>query len=343
MTYQVQKTLPPATEVLTKLPITNEIGARVKQDRQEISDILTGKDSRKLLIVGPCSAWPSDAVIEYYEKLKPIAEKVADKIKIVGRVYIQKPRTTVGWTGPLNQPDPGAPADMESGIYYCREMMIRVLELGFALADEALFTHNDGYFVDLLSWVAIGARSTEDQEHRVFASMIPHPVGLKNPTSGNMQIAVNSIVSAQHPHVFALHRNQIETSGNPLAHLILRGGKGKSNFSEKKILRAVELMDKANIENPAVIVDASHENSINPETGKKDPLLQPRVISEVLDLTEKNSDIANAIKGFMVESFIEDGGQSFAPEGLKYGCSITDPCLGIEKTEKMIMEIAERL
>ncbi len=342
MSYVIQKPLPSAEEILAKLPISDEIAEQVKQDREDISNILAGKDDRLLLIVGPCSAWPNDAVIEYFKQLKPIADKVADKIKIVGRTYIQKPRTTVGWTGPLNQPDPAGESDLEAGILYCRKMMIEVMEMGFALADEALFTHNDGYFVDLLSWVAIGARSSEDQEHRVFASMIPHPVGLKNPTSGNMQIAVNSVISAQHPHTFVLHRNQIKTSGNPLAHLILRGGSGKPNYSPQKIEKALTLLEESKIQNPAIIVDASHENSIDIETGKKDPLLQAQVIFDTLEVAKTNSAVAKGVKGFMVESFIEDGGQKFGGD-LKFGCSITDPCLGIEKTNKMIEELYGKL
>ncbi len=332
MDYTIQKVLPHPKEVKEKLPLSDKLKARVKKDQQEIFDILEGKDDRKFLIVGPCSAWPDEAVVEYAKKLKPIADQVSDKLKIILRIYTQKPRTTIGWTGPLSQPDPFGEPDYEKGIYYCRKMMLDVLELGFPIADEALFTHNDGYFVDLISWIAIGARSTEDQEHRIFASMIPHPVGMKNPTSGNIPIAINSIIAAQHPHVFALHGRQVKTSGNPHAHLILRGGEGASNLLFGDLQESVKLLKEKNIQNPAIVADLSHDNSIDPATGKKDPMLQPKVLDEVLGSMQKDPEIAAHIKGFMMESFLEDGNQPLKKEELKFGCSVTDGCLGLEKT-----------
>ncbi len=347
MSFTVQKPLPKAHEVLTKLPLDPKLFAQVERDQQEIKDILEGKDDRKLLIVGPCSAWPETDVVEYAKKLKAVEEKVSDKLKIVLRTYLQKPRTTIGWLGPINQSDPFSEPDIEAGTYYCRKMMIECVRIGLALADEALFTHNDNYFVDLLSWVAIGARSSEDQEHRIWASMIDHPVGIKNTTAGDVDKGINSIIAAQHSHVFAIHREQVKTDGNPHAHLILRGGNGESNYNLQTVEKAISKMQEKKIQNPSILIDASHENCIDPSTGKKDPNLQPEVIDHVIDYMNEDEKIKSHIKGFMVESFLVEGAQNAtnynSASELKPGCSITDPCLGWEKTEKMILDLAERL
>jgi len=347
MPFQVQKELPRAALVLDKLPLAPKFQAQVQQDQAEIKAILRGEDTRKLMIIGPCSAWPSEAVLDYAEQLKPTVDKVSDKLKIVLRTYLQKPRTTVGWLGPVNQPDPFAEPDLEAGTLYCREMMIKAVEMGYALADEALFTHNDSYFVDLLSWIAIGARSAEDQEHRIFASMIEHPVGLKNPTSGDLGIAINSVIAAQHPHVFAFHRQQIKTDGNPYAHLILRGGGGLPNYDLETLKQATDILNSKSIKNPSLIVDLSHDNSLDTQSGKKDPSLQPTVLKHVLASMQKDSSVAKSVKGFMAESFIVEGKQdataSTKAEELKYGQSITDGCLEIEATKIMLTDLAERL
>ncbi|NCP67909.1 3-deoxy-7-phosphoheptulonate synthase [bacterium] len=347
MSFQVQKELPRAAVVLSKLPLSPELQAQVKKDQEEIKAILRGDDNRKIMIIGPCSAWPEDAVLDYAAQLKPTAEKVSHKIKIVMRTYLQKPRTTVGWLGPINQPNPFEEPDLETGTYYCREMMIKAVEMGYALADEALFTHNDSYYVDLLSWIAIGARSAEDQEHRIFASMIEHPVGLKNPTSGDLNIAVNSVIAAQYSHVFAFHGQQIKTDGNPYAHLILRGGGGFPNHDLETLITATQKLADKNIKNPSIIVDLSHDNSLNTQTGKKDPDLQPQVLAQVLKSMKDNPEIANSIKGFMAESFIKSGKQDAtafnSPNELNYGQSITDGCLGIEETKQMLEDLAETL
>ncbi len=347
MSYTTQKTLPTAAEIHKKYPRSEELAAQINKDRKEIEAILSGEDDRKILIIGPCSAWPSEAVIEYVKALLPLKEKVEDKIKLVMRVYIQKPRTTIGWTGPVNQPDPYSESDVEAGINYCRPMMLDVLNLGFPIADEALFTHKQGYFTDLYSWIAIGARSTEDQEHRIFASMVDCPVGMKNPTSGDILIGINSILAAQSKHTFVINGEQVKTSGNPYAHLILRGGNGTPNCDIESLkLSAQTLIDKK-VENPAIIVDISHDNSIDPATGKKDPLLQPQILDQVVSDMQNNEDLERTIKGFMIESFIEDGGQNMnacnSASELKYGKSITDGCLGIEKTKELILELAEKL
>ena len=347
MAYIVEKVLPHPKDVKEALPLSVDLEQQVEQDRQEVYDILAGKDDRKILIIGPCSAWPDTAVLEYAKKLKPLADQFKDKLKIIIRIYTQKPRTTIGWTGPLSQPNPYAEPDYEKGIYYCRKMMLDMVEMGLSVADEALFTHNDGYFVDLITWVAIGARSSEDQEHRIFASMIPHPVGIKNPTSGNIPIAINSIIAAQHGHVFALHGRQVKTSGNPHAHLILRGGSGKPTYSEKHLQRSVDLMNDKIVTNPAIVVDLSHENCIDPETGKKDPLRQPIVLQEILETMKKNPEIGKTVKGFMCESFLENGSQNLkngkSAEDMTPGLSVTDPCLGMKKTEQMIKDLSESL
>ncbi len=347
MSHIVEKVLPHPKDVKSKLPLTEALKKNVERDRGEVYDILKGADDRKLLIIGPCSAWPDTSVIEYAKKLKPVADQVKDKLKVIMRIYTQKPRTTVGWTGPLSQPDPYGEPDLEAGIYYCRKMMLDVLGIGLPIADEALFTHNDGYFVDLISWIAIGARSAEDQEHRIFASMIPHPVGLKNPTSGNIPVAINSVIAAQHSHVYALHGRQMRTSGNPFAHLILRGGSGRPNYDTEHMRRAVELMKAKNIQNPAVVMDLSHENCIDPATGKKDPLRQSIVLEEVLGSMKSDPELMAATKGFMVESFLLDGNQSLnnasSASELTPGLSVTDGCVGMEKTEEMILGLAEQL
>ena len=345
MPYTIEKWLPKAEVVLQELPLAPEFNQQVTQDRIDIKNILEGKDDRKIMIIGPCSAWPSEAVLEYAEALKPTVDKVSDKFKIILRTYLQKPRTTTGWLGPVNQPNPFETPDLEAGTIYCRKMMIKAVEMGYALADEALFTHNDSYFVDLLSWVAIGARSAEDQEHRIFASMIDHPVGLKNPTSGNISIGINSVIAAQHSHVFAFHGKQIRTDGNEHSHLILRGGNGKPNYDIDSLNTAVNLLEEKNVLNPSVIVDASHDNSLDLSTGKKDPLIQGDVIINVLECMKKDEKINKAVKGFMVESFLKDGNQNATRfssiEELEYGKSITDGCMGIEKTKEMLLKLAD--
>lgn len=346
MSFKIQKRLPTAAEVLERLPLPQDLAKKVAKDRQEIEDILSGKDDRKLLIIGPCSAWPDTAVIEYAEKMKPLADKVADKIKVVMRVYLQKPRTTVGWLGAMNQIDPYSEPDIEKGIYYSRNMMLKVLEIGLPMADEAVFTHNDGYVVDLLSWVAIGARSTEDQEHRIFASMIDLPVGMKNPTSGNIQIGLNSLKAAQSAHVFAIHGQQIQTDGNPYAHFILRGGNKKSNCGFEKLQSVSETYLESGLCNPAIMVDASHENCIG-EDGKKDCMLQPVVVFDVLDSMKKDENIKKLVKGFMVESYLQSGAQNVdhfsSVEDLEYGKSITDGCLGWEETVDFVLDLRSKL
>lgn len=346
MSYIIEKIVKSPEEIKLELPISEELKIQVEKDRKEICNILEGKDKRILLILGPCSAWPKDAVIEYAKQIKEIEKLVSDKIKIILRTYTQKPRTALGWTGPANQPDPFAISDIEKGIVYCRKMMLEILKLELPIADEALFTHKEGYFDDLLSWIAIGARSSEDQEHRIYASMINHPVGIKNPTSSNIKVAINSILAAQHTHVFLLNQKQIRTLGNPHSHLVLRGGNSKSNLNLETFNESKELMEKMQIENPSIIADCSHENSINLKTGKKDPTLQPKTLIETYNLIKDKPELNSILKGFMIESFIKTGNQDLKTakninELDMKGLSITDGCIGIEETKKLIEDFYE--
>lgn len=343
MNITIIKKISPAEEIIQRFPLGEKEHKKIHQDRDEIKNILAGKDSRFLIVVGPCSAWPKEAVLEYAKKLKEMETKLKDQLKIVMRVYIQKPRTTKGWTGPVNQPDPFLKADVEKGIYYTREMMIKVLELGLPIADEALFTHNAKAFVELLSWIAIGARSVEDQEHRIFASALPCAVGMKNSTTGSIKIGINAIVAAQHPHIAVLNDHEVQTHGNPYAHLVLRGGETGANYSPKHIEIAKKEMEKHGIVNPAIIIDASHDNCVR--DGIKNYKNQISVIRESLENFKKNPALLKIVKGFMLESFIKEGNQKVdpaAPEKLDGGgLSITDPCLGWDDTEKLLLELSE--
>jgi 3-deoxy-7-phosphoheptulonate synthase len=348
MSYIIEKKLPTPEEISLELPLPNPLKYKVEKDKKEIIEIIEGKDKRKLLIIGPCSAWPSEAVLEYAKKIKEIEEKVNEKIKIVLRVYTQKPRTTLGWTGPFNQPNPFEPADMEEGIKYCRKMMLRILDIGLPISDEILFTQNEGYLNDLTSYLCIGARSNEDQEHRIFASMIEHPVGIKNPTSGDIDIGINSVIASQNPHTFLLHRKQVKSSGNQHAHLILRGGKGKPNISLPKLQKTHQTILEKELINPSIIIDASHENSIDIETNEKNPLNQPKVILNILKIMKEHPELNETIKGFMVESFIKTGKQDLSKANSILdlevsGLSITDSCIGIYDTENLIMDMYNQI
>lgn len=344
MNYTIIKKLPPVDDIISDTPLSDSGYEKITRDRQEVKAIIEGKDPRLLMIVGPCSAWPKPAVLEYAERLLKLNEKILDRIKIVMRVYIQKPRTTRGWTGPVNQPDPFAYPDIEEGIRYTRSTMVQILEMGLPIADEALFTHNARGFLELLAWVAIGARSAEDQEHRIFASAIDCAVGLKNPTHGALSVGVNSVVAAQYPHVAVLDGYEVQTNGNLHAHLVLRGGDGRPNYSLDHLAEVQRHMSAHKVSNPAVIIDASHDNCLM--NGKKDHHLQPQVIFSVLDELKKRPELAPLVKGFMVESFIKDGCQKVDannPAAIDLGgLSITDPCLDWPATEAMLLKLAER-
>lgn len=345
MNYTIIKKIPNPEDIISSAPLSFEGARDIEQHRAEIKAILAGQDKRKLVIVGPCSAWPNTAVLDYAKRLKTLSKQVEKKLKIVMRVYIQKPRSTKGWIGPVNQPNPFAYPDIEAGIKYARKMMMDIVNLGLPIADEALFTHNAPSFLDLLSWVAIGARSTENQEHRIFASAISCPVGLKNPTHGSLKIAVNSIVAAQHPHVAALNGYEVQTRGNPYAHLVLRGSQTGPNYSVAHLEEVKAQMIQQEIKNPAVLIDASHDNCLR--NGKKDPLLQIDIVREIVKNFKKDAKSELLVKGFMLESYIKPGNQNI--EKLDQcsidlnGLSITDPCLGWDQTEALLLSLAEEL
>jgi 3-deoxy-7-phosphoheptulonate synthase len=336
-----------------KLPIPQEVkaehplspsAAKIREDRvEEISRIFRGEDDRLVLIIGPCSADREDAVLDYIYKLRGVEEKVKDKIMIVPRIYTNKPRTTgEGYKGMLHQPDPNREPDMLKGIIAIRKLHMRAIEeTGFGCADEMLYPENYKYLSDLLAYVAVGARSSEDQQHRLTASGIDVPVGMKNPTSGDISVMMNSIKAAQSSHIFLYRGWEAKTLGNPLSHAILRGyvdkyGKSFSNYHYEDLYNLWEEYQKAGLKNPGVVVDTNHANS-----GKK-YLEQPRIAKEILHACRHSSEIKSIVKGLMVESYLEDGCQKISQDEV-YGKSITDPCLGWEKTERLILDIADVL
>ena len=329
-------------EIKEMFPVTEEMATLKKKRDAEIKDIIAGRSKKFMLIIGPCSADNEDAVIDYISRLIPVQEKVADKIFIVPRIYTNKPRTTgKGYKGLLHQPDPNLNEDMLKGIIAVRETHIRaVKETGFTCADEMLYPENHRYLSDLLSYVAVGARSVEDQQHRLTASGLDIPVGMKNPTSGDFSVMMNSITAAQSSHTFIYRGWEVTSKGNPYAHAILRGyvnkrGRSLPNYHYEDLITVCDMYHQEGLENPAIVVDTNHANS-----GKK-YLDQIRISKEVIHSMRSNADIGNMVKGLMIESYIEDGCQTIG-EGV-YGKSITDPCLGWEKSEKLIYELAELL
>ncbi len=343
MAYEVIKKVPTSDEIIQAIPLSAEGYISIEQHHREIEDILSGRDNRLLMIVGPCSAWPDTAVLEYAKRLKKLSEQVKKHIKIVMRVYIQKPRTVKGWTGPINQPNPLAEPDIEAGIWYCRKLMTKVVEMGLPIADECLFTHNARGFQELLSWVAIGARSTEDQEHRIFASSLDCPVGMKNPTHGSLKIAVNSILAAQHQHYIVFDGYEVKTAGNKFAHLVLRGSNEKPNYAQENLIEVNQLFKQHKVVNPAVVIDVSHDNCVI--NGKKDHNAQAKIVLDVIDDLFDNTELRHLVKGFMLESFIQEGRQDAekVDEIDLSGLSITDPCLSWDSTEQLILQVASRL
>ena len=343
MNMEFKRKLPIPMDIKAQYPVTAELEAiKVKRD-EEIKAIFEGKDERFILIIGPCSADRDDSVIDYIGRLRNVQEKVADKILIIPRIYTNKPRTTGdGYKGMLHQPDPNKKEDMLKGVVSIRNLHIRAIkETGFTCADEMLYPENYRYLSDVLSYVAIGARSTENQKHRLTASGLDIPVGMKNPTAGDISVMMNSITAAQHSHTFIYRGWEVESKGNPLAHAILRGyvnkyGQSMPNYHYEDLVHLCEeYAAKPDLKNPAVIVDTNHANS-----GKKFGE-QVRIAKEVLHSCRYNKDIRGIVKGFMIESYIEDGAQKIG-EGI-YGKSITDPCLGWAKTEKLILEMADLL
>lgn len=340
MQIEFIRKLPSPQELMDKFPLEAAV-RKVKLERDKVmEDIFTGKDDRFLLIIGPCSADNEEAVLDYIHRLVKVQEQVRDKIFIVPRVYTNKPRTIgVGYKGMLHQPDPEGKEDMLAGIIAIREMNARIVkETGFTCAEEILYPEIYRYLSDLLSYAAVGARSVEDQLHRMIASGVGIPVGMKNPPSGDMSVMLNSIAAAQHSQEFLFRGWEVRTQGNPLAHAILRGyvdnfGNSLPNYHYEDLHHVLDMYHERGLANPAVIVDTNHANS-----GKK-YLEQIRIAKDVMHSRQICPDIHQLVKGLMIESYIEDGNQKIS-DGV-YGKSITDPCLGWEKTERLILDLAD--
>ena len=335
-----KRRLPIPKEIKEQFPVLEE-GIEAKQSNDaEIRRIITGESDKMLLVIGPCSADREDAVLEYITRLSALREKVAEKIMIVPRIFTNKPRSNgAGYMGMLHQPDPNAEPDVLQGLIALRRLHMRVLnETGFSCADEMLYPEEYRFLSDLLSYVTVGARSAENQQHRLTASGLDIPVGMKNPQSGSLAVLLNSIKAAQSPHTFIYRNWEVESKGDPLAHAILRGSidsenRPKPNFDFDTLARLAELYNQSGLSNPALIIDTNHANS------GKDPFRQPEIAKDVISSRSKNAAVKRLVKGFMIESYLEDGCQQ--PGGQTYGQSITDPCLGWEKTEKLILELAD--
>ena len=342
MQMNFHRKLPIPKDVKAEFPLTERM-QQVKAERDEtIRAVFENRSDKFILVIGPCSADYKEPVLEYISRLRRVEDQVSDKIIIVPRIYTNKPRTTgQGYKGMLHQPDPEAKPDMYKGIVSIRDLHLSALkDYDFSCADEMLYPDNYRYLSDLLSYVAVGARSVENQQHRLTASGIEVPVGMKNPTGGDLGVMMNSIVAAQSSHTFIYRGWEVTSEGNPYSHAILRGyvdysGRNVSNYHYEDLLRVDELYAKMNLVNPSVIVDTNHNNSA------KQYLEQIRIAKDIIHSRSQNADIRRLVKGLMIESYLEDGAQS-AGEHV-FGKSITDPCLGWEKTEQLILDIAEKL
>ena len=335
--------LPIPKDIKAELPLTKEMETTRENYLAEMKSIFAGESNKFILVIGPCSADKEEPVIDYIHRLRKVQDQVKDKIFIIPRIYTNKPRTTgEGYKGMLHQPDPNEKPDLLKGLIAIRKLHMRALsETGFACADEMLYPENHRYLSDILGYVAVGARSVENQQHRLTASGLDLPVGMKNPTSGDISVMMNSIKAAQTSHVFLYRGWEVKSEGNPYAHAILRGyvdkhGIAHPNYHYEDLYRLCETYNHSGLTNPAVIVDTNHSNS-----GKK-YLEQVRIAKEVLHARRHSTDIAKMVKGLMIESYIEDGAQKIGDCEI-YGKSITDPCLGWEKTEKLIFDMAEIL
>jgi 3-deoxy-7-phosphoheptulonate synthase len=340
MSFEYIQKLPTPDEIKEEFPLTSELAALKKERDAMISDVFTGKSDKFLVIVGPCSADNEDAVIDYVCRLGEVNEKVKDKLIIIPRIYTNKPRTTgEGYKGMTSQPDPEGKTDFHAGLVAMRHMQLKAIEeSGLTAADEMLYPENWGYVSDILSYVAIGARSVEDQEHRMTASGFDTPAGMKNPTSGTFSVMLNSVYAAQQSHSFIYRGYEVKTNGNPLAHCVLRGSSNKHgqsipNYHYEDLRLLLSLYNQREIVNPAAIIDANHNNS------NKQFREQIRIVKEVLHSRQLDNDIRGLVKGVMIESYIEEGAQKIG-EGI-YGKSITDPCLGWADTERLLLEMAD--
>lgn len=341
MGMRVNKGLPQPVELKAEYPLSNEMIELKRERDKEIRDIFTGKKEKFVVVVGPCSADNEESVCEYVAKLAKVNEKVSDRLMIIPRIYTNKPRTTgEGYKGMLHQPHPDQAPNLLEGIIAIRKMHIRAIsESGLTAADEMLYPENRSYLDDLLSYEAVGARSVENQQHRLTASGMDIPVGMKNPTSGDFNVTLNSVNAAQKSHNFIYRGSDVTTDGNELAHVILRGGVNKHgisipNYHYEDLVRLLTMYKKMDLANPALLVDVNHSNS------NKQFKEQIRIVSEVLHSRSYNQDLKDLIKGVMIESYLVEGTQPIGPDQI-YGKSITDPCLGWEDTEKLIYKIAE--
>ncbi|MDE6667808.1 MAG: 3-deoxy-7-phosphoheptulonate synthase [Clostridia bacterium] len=338
--FEKQIEIPSAEEIVNKMPLPESL-KKIKHERDKlVADVISGRSDKLLVIVGPCSAHEAKPVLEYVDRLGKLNEKVKDKLVLVPRIYTNKPRSKgVGYKGMFSQPDPTKSEDILKGIYAIRDLNIKAIETsGLAAADEMLYPENIYYVEDLLSYIAVGARSSENQMHRLVASGIDVSVGVKNPMSGSILVLMNSIFAAQSGQTFKLNGWQVKTGGNPLAHAILRGavdgyGNDIPNFHYETVMQVADNYAKSGIKNPAIIIDANHSNS-----GKKFKQ-QIRICEEVMQNRNYDNDFKTIVKGFMIESFLEEGNQK---EDIIYGKSITDACLGWNDTERLILDIAEK-
>lgn len=340
MSFDYIRKLPTPDEIREQYPVPDSL-VPIKQKRDaEIRDVLTGKSDKLLVIIGPCSADNEDAVCDYIHRLAKVNDKVSDRLILIPRIYTNKPRTTGdGYKGIVHQPDPEKKEDFLHGLIAMRHMHIRALsETGLSAADEMLYPENWGYVSDILSYVAIGARSVEDQQHRLTVSGFDVASGMKNPTSGDFSVMLNSVYAAQHPHHFVYRGYEVETSGNPLTHVVLRGavskhGNSTQNYHYEDLIRLCDMYEKMDLVNPAAVVDVNHSNS-----GKKYKE-QIRIVKEVMHNRQVSSEIQKMVKGVMIESYIEEGSQKIGEH--IYGKSITDPCLGWEDSKNLIYTIAD--
>ncbi len=340
MSFEFIKKLPTPDEIRDQFPLPADLAAIKKERDQEIRDVITGKSNKFLVIIGPCSADNEDAVCDYVTRLARVNEKVKDKLILIPRIYTNKPRTTgEGYKGIIHQPDPEKKPDFLAGLIAMRKMQIHAIEeSGLTAADEMLYPENWGYVSDILSYVAIGARSVEDQQHRIVVSGFDVPAGMKNPTSGDLTVMLNSVYASQHPHSFIYRGWEVKTNGNELAHTVLRGatnkhGRNLPNYHYEDLNLLLTLYNERDLKNPAAIIDANHSNS------NKEFAQQIRIVKEVMHSRKLSSDIHKLVKGVMIESYLEEGCQKVG--GGIYGKSITDPCLGWEDSERLIYEIAE--
>ena len=342
MGFEYVSKLPTPDEIRAQFPLAPELAAEKAQKDAAIRDVFTGDSDKFLVIIGPCSADRDDAVIDYVNRLAKVQEKVKDKLILVPRIYTNKPRTTGdGYKGLLHQPNPEGKPNLYQGLIAIRKLHMRVIEeTGFSTADEMLYPENLTYLSDVMSYVAVGARSVENQQHRLVASGIDVPVGMKNPTSGALSVMLNAVHAAQHGHEFIYRSWEVKTQGNPLTHTILRGAVNKHdqclpNYHYEDLKLLLDLYNERDLKNPACIIDANHSNS------NKKYMEQIRIVKEVLHSRRHSDDIRNFVKGVMIESYIEPGSQKVGEH--IYGKSITDPCLGWEDSERLLYEIAEGL